>query len=49
MTLDAVVFDLADTLIFEEDVARASLRKVVELLGAESPRADQVDPLKELA
>ncbi|MGA8724439.1 MAG: hypothetical protein WB565_05315 [Acidimicrobiales bacterium] len=41
MTLDAVVF--------EEDVARASLREVVELLGAESCRADEVDLLKELA
>jgi len=30
MTIDAVVFDLDDTLIFGEDVARASLRKVAE-------------------
>ena len=49
MTLDAVVFDLDDTLIFEEEVARASLREVVELLGAESGRADEADLLKELA
>jgi putative hydrolase of the HAD superfamily len=42
VALDAVVFDLDDTLIFEEKVARASLRKVVELLGAESGRADEV-------
>ena len=42
VTLDAVVFDLDDTLIFEEDVARASLCKAVELLGVESGRADEV-------
>ncbi len=42
MTVDAVIFDLDDTLIFEEDVARASLRKVADLIGVESSRADEL-------
>jgi phosphoserine phosphatase len=39
--IEAVVFDLDDTLIFEEAVARASLRKVAETVGVEASGADE--------
>ncbi len=42
MTLEAVVFDLDDTLVFDEDTARASLRTVALSLGATSDIADDV-------
>ncbi len=42
MTVDAVVFDLDDTLIFEEDVARTSFRKVADLIGCKSSGADEL-------
>ena len=34
MPIEAVVFDLDDTLIFEEEVARASFRAIAEQIGA---------------
>lgn len=42
MAVDAVLFDLDDTLIYEEDAARASLRKVAGLVGAEPDRGEAV-------
>jgi putative hydrolase of the HAD superfamily len=42
MRVDAVVFDLDDTLFFEQDVARASLRKVAQAIGVYAADADEV-------